>query len=84
MTLTPISMSLLILAGLVWWKANKGITFRGYKDMDASVEGTNQERQNGQKEETGDPLLNGPFVTGITDPYKLTSLRAICCNPDSL
>ncbi|MFI5129614.1 MAG: hypothetical protein ACHQFX_06470, partial [Chitinophagales bacterium] len=41
----------------------------------AWAEANNQERLNGLTfGKQVDPLLNGPFVTGLTDPYKLTSL----------
>ena len=70
--------------GNAWWKANKGITFRGYKNMDAWVEATDQERLSGQTAgKQVDPLLNGPFVTGLTDPYKLNSLTGYMLQPGS-
>ena len=49
--------------------------------MSSWAKATGQETENGII--TGiqeDPVLAGPFTTGITDPYKLSSLRGMMLN----
>jgi len=61
--------------GNIWWNAEGEIKFRGYKTLEAWSRATGQEKLKG--EITGrqiDPMLMGPFVTDLTDPYKLQSL----------
>lgn len=59
----------------VWWPASTPVKFRGYNNLAAWSNATGQESMNGKV--TGmqlDPLLKGPFTTGLTDPYKLQEL----------
>jgi hypothetical protein len=61
--------------GNVWWNVNNEIKFRGYKSLTAWADATGQETLNGQiAGKQVDPLLTGPFITNLTDPYKLHSL----------
>ena len=65
-----------IFLGNVWWNTAAGlIKFRGYNNLADWANATGQEKFNG--EITGlqaDPLLNGPFLTDLKNPYKLRSL----------
>jgi Right handed beta helix region len=70
--------------GNVWWNTNKELSFRGYNSMVAWIEATGQEKLN--EKITGkqiDPLLYGPFITTLTDPYKLNLLTGYTLKPES-
>jgi hypothetical protein len=70
--------------GNIWWGENSDIQFRGYKNLGEWANATGQEKLNGQLAgKQVDPLLNGPFITGLTDPYKLNSLTGYMLQPGS-
>lgn len=70
--------------GNAWWNANKEIKFRGYNNLAAWADATGQEKLNGQMAgKQIDPLLTGPFITSITDPYKLNLLTGYTLQPGS-
>ena len=61
--------------GNVWWSAGREITFREYKDLAKWSSATGQEKLNGLTAgKQIDPKLKGPFITTLTDPYKLNLL----------
>jgi hypothetical protein len=70
--------------GNIWWNANKEITFRGYKNLAAWADAAGQEKLNGQiAGRQVDPLLSGPFITNLTDPYEWHSLIGYTLQPGS-
>lgn len=67
--------------GNVWWGGGTGVISCDFDSMSSWAKATGQETENGII--TGiqeDPVLAGPFTTGITDPYKLSSLRGMMLN----
>jgi len=71
-------------AGNVWWNADGQITFREYKDLATWADASGQEKLNGQM--TGmqtNPLLNGPYITNLTDPYKMNTLNGYMLKSES-
>jgi hypothetical protein len=70
--------------GNVWWSAGQEITFREHKDLAEWSSATGQEKLNRQTVgKQIDPKLKGPFITAITDPYKLNLLDGYFLLPDS-
>src|SRR4030095_2548909 len=70
--------------GNIWWKANSEISFKGFKSFDEWVSKTGQEKLD--KKILGkqiDPLIKGPIISTITDPYQLHSLTAFSLNSQS-
>lgn len=70
--------------GNIWWNAGNPISFKGYKSLSEWATKTNQERLNG--EIVGrqiDPLIKGPFITNLTDPYQLNTLIGLALRPES-
>ena len=69
----------------MWWNTPGGKnTFRGCDSLEEWSNETKQETSNGNF--TGlqiDPLLNGPYYTSITDPYKLEQLVGFRLKKDS-
>jgi hypothetical protein len=70
--------------GNVWWKTGEDIRFMEYSSLIAWAKATGQETEEGKiiGIQT-DPQLNGPFMTSITDPYKLINLSGYMLKPDS-
>jgi hypothetical protein len=72
--------------GNVWWSINGKVSeFGEYASFTDWVNATGQETRKGAV--TGiwsDPLLNGPFTTDITDPYKLGGLTGYMLKPESI
>jgi hypothetical protein len=70
--------------GNVWWSARGAIKFMQYETLTEWAKATGQETSNGKiiGLET-DPVLNGPFITGITDPYQLGALTGYMLKPES-
>jgi hypothetical protein len=63
-------------AGNVWWPYKGNIRFRQYDSLNQWADSTGQEKWKGQLVgKQVNPLLRGPFVTKLTDPYKLHRLR---------
>jgi len=61
--------------GNVWWPSGTEIKFREYNNIIDWAEATGQEKLNGEMAgKQINPLLNGPFITDLTDPYQLHSL----------
>jgi hypothetical protein len=61
--------------GNVWWSPNGKVSFRKYTDLYNWSENTGQELLEGVLAGIqADPMLNQPFLTTLTDPYKLDSL----------
>jgi hypothetical protein len=70
--------------GNVWWSAGGIIKFMKYDSLIAWAKATGQETVNGKIVGIqADPLLNGPFITDITDPYQLKALSGFRLKPDS-
>jgi hypothetical protein len=70
--------------GNVWWSASGIIKFMKYDSLIAWARATGQETMNGKIVGIQtDPLLNGPFITNITDPYQLEALSGFTLKPDS-
>jgi hypothetical protein len=70
--------------GNVWWNTGKEITFRSYKNMNEWAEATGQEKWNGKViGKQINPLLNGPFISHLADPYKLNSLTGYTLKTDT-
>lgn len=70
--------------GNIWWDEGKEIKFRGYKNLTEWSNATGQEKLNGQTVgKQIDPLLMKPFITNLTDPYKLNSLKGYALQPRS-
>jgi hypothetical protein len=70
--------------GNVWWNAGGPIKFLQYDSLIEWAKATGQETLNGKiiGMET-DPVLSGPFITGITDPYQLGTLTGYMLKPES-
>jgi len=71
-------------SGNVWWGSEPGIRFMNYRSLSEWSRATGQEKTNGRI--TGlqaDPGLTGPFLTKITDPYRLGDLTGYKLKPDS-
>jgi hypothetical protein len=70
--------------GNVWWSEKGKLRFFGYNSLSDWIRTTGQEKLNGiiVGIQT-DPKLYGPFLTEITDPYKLNSLEGFMLRPDS-
>ena len=70
--------------GNVWWTSGNDIVFRDYKNLAGWAEATGQEKLNGVMiGKQVDPLLRGPLLTTITDPYQLHSLTGYTLLPQS-
>lgn len=70
--------------GNIWWSENNDIKFRGYTNLLEWANATGQEKLNGQiAGKQADPLLTGPFITHLTDPYKLNLLTGYSLQPGS-
>jgi hypothetical protein len=70
--------------GNVWRSAGGIIKFMKYDSLIAWAKATGQETVNGKIVGIqADPLLNGPFITDITDPYQLKALSGFRLKPDS-
>jgi hypothetical protein len=70
--------------GNVWWSAGGDIKFMEFSSLAAWAKSTGQETENGKiiGMQT-DPLLSGPLLTSITDPYQLNGLSGYLFRPDS-
>jgi hypothetical protein len=63
-------------AGNVWWSALGNIEFMEYGNLAEWAKATGQEMFKGKLVGMQtDPMLRGPFITSIADPYKLNSLE---------
>jgi len=70
--------------GNVWWNTEGKIKFMQYESLMDWAKTTGQETENGKIIGLQiDPQLNGPFLTSITDPYKLDDLIGYMLKPDS-
>jgi hypothetical protein len=70
--------------GNVWWSSGNAIKFTQYDSLIAWAKATGQETLNDKIIGMQiDPLLNGPFITDITDPYQLNTLSGYMLKPDS-
>lgn len=70
--------------GNVWWSARGEIKFMDFKTIVAWAKATGQETLNGKIIGIQiDPLLNGPYITDITDPYQLDKLTGYTLKPES-
>lgn len=71
--------------GNCWWKnGDDEITFRGFINLMEWAGHTGQEKLNGQViGKQVDPMLKGPFLTTITDPYRLNFLTGYSLLPQS-
>ena len=70
--------------GNAWWSARGEIKFREYANLSAWSVSTGQEKLNGQLAGwVVNPLLKGPFVTRLTDPYQLSKLKGYMLQPRS-
>jgi hypothetical protein len=70
--------------GNVWWSSGGAVKFLQYDSLIEWAKATGQETSDGKI--TGletDPILNGPFITGITDPYQLGTLTGYMLKPES-
>ncbi len=70
--------------GNTWWSSGGIIKFMQYNSLTAWAIATGQETEKGRI--TGvqeDPELKGPFITDITDPYKLNDLNGCTLQNDS-
>lgn len=70
--------------GNVWWSTGGAIKFMQYDSLTEWARDTGQETLKGKiiGMQT-DPLLNGPFITNITDPYQLGKLTGYMLKPES-
>jgi hypothetical protein len=62
----------------VWWSIGQPLEYMGMKNFQEWMNSTGFGNNH-----YIDPVLNGPFVTGITDPYKLHELTGYCLNASS-
>lgn len=62
----------------VWWSIEKPLKFMGLKSLQEWMQGTGFNNNFYM-----DPIMNGPFITSITDPYKLHDLTGYRLNPAS-
>jgi hypothetical protein len=63
-------------AGNVWWTFKGNIRFMEYASLKQWADSTGQEKWQGQIiGKQVNPLLRGPFITKLTDPYKLHRLQ---------
>jgi len=70
--------------GNVWWGTEGDIRFMGYNSMISWAKAGGQETFNGKIIGIQiDPLLNGPLITDITDPYKLDNMIGYTLKPES-
>jgi hypothetical protein len=70
--------------GNTWWSSGGIIKFMQYNSLTGWAKATGQETDKGRI--TGiqaDPKLEGPFITDITDPYKLNDLTGCTLQTDS-
>lgn len=67
-----------------WWSTGGEIKFMQYSSLTGWAKDTGQETLRGKiiGMQT-DPLLNGPFITNITDPYQLGTLTGFMLKPES-
>jgi hypothetical protein len=70
--------------GNTWWSSGGTVKFMQYNSLRAWAGAIGQETENGRiKGFQVDPELKGPFVTDITDPYKLNDLTGFTLKTDS-
>lgn len=70
--------------GNIWWGPDGNTSFGDYASLKSWAVATHQEIENGSLVGMqADPRLKGPFITEITDPYKLNELSGYKLNPDS-
>ncbi|NWJ51697.1 MAG: right-handed parallel beta-helix repeat-containing protein [Bacteroidetes bacterium] len=71
--------------GNIWWNVKGNtIKFRGYDNLADWANATGQEKLEGKiRGAQIDPLLKGPFITHIIDPYQLNSLAGFKLQNDS-
>ncbi len=70
--------------GNVWWSAGAEIKFMQTGSLAEWAKATGQETMNGKIIGMhSDPLLYGPFLTSISDPYQLRALSGYMLKPDS-
>jgi hypothetical protein len=71
--------------GNVWWGINdNNIKFRGYANLAEWAKVTGQETLNNEvRGMQTNPLLKGPVITTLTDPYKLNTLTQYQLQPNS-
>jgi hypothetical protein len=70
--------------GNVWWSSGGSIKFMKYDSLIAWAKATGQETEKGQIIGIQkNPGLKGPFITDITDPYKLNTLSGYTLQTDS-
>jgi hypothetical protein len=61
--------------GNVWWSPQGKAAFRNHSNLLKWSNATGQEKSEGKLlGREIDPMLTGPFTTGITDPYQLDKL----------
>jgi len=70
--------------GNAWWSEGGASKFMQYDSLIEWAKATGEETLNGKiiGMQT-DPLLNGPYITNITDPYQLGKLTGYMLKPDS-
>lgn len=67
-----------------WWNAEGKSGFMSYGNFSEWVKATGQEILNGRTiGKQTDPMLKGPFLTEITDPYELENLTGYTLLPES-
>jgi hypothetical protein len=70
--------------GNTWWNVEGKSGFMSYGNFSEWVTATGQEVLDGRTiGRLTDPMLKGPFLTEITDPYELENLTGYTLLPDS-
>jgi hypothetical protein len=70
--------------GNTWWNAGKGLKFSEFNSLAKWSRATGQEMIDGKQVGIQeDPMLKGPFLTDITDPYQLKALEGYTLKPGS-
>jgi hypothetical protein len=73
-----------LFIGNIWWGSGKSLKFMEFSNLNEWSKKTGQEMLDGKAAGIQtDPLLKGPFLTDITDPYKLNTLVGYTLQPGS-